>query len=160
MDTINFDNGKAWTVSNHLIWGNVGFGQSNFGYKKDIKFFNVFDTFSEAYDKFRLRNIIFNEISLTFGKNDALTLGGGQVSKGEAKVYFYTEDENFYSNKVSGWSAFIFYGFDFGLFEFLLGYRLQEIKSKEFTSDKTNSFFSEDYFVKGGQTQFGFGIKF
>ena len=62
--------------------------------------------------------------------------------------------------KVSGWSTFIFYSFDLDLFEFLLGYRLQEIKSNEFASDKTISSFSEDYSVKGGQTQFGFGIKF
>ena len=64
------------------------------------------------------------------------------------------------SNKISGWSAFAFYSFDLGLFEFLLGYRLQEIKTKEFTSDKTISSFSEDYSVYGGQTQFGFGVKF
>ena len=156
MDTIKFDNGKAWTVSNHFIWGNIGIGQSNFGYKQDIKSSNS----NDIYDQFRLRNIIFNEISLTFGKNNALTLGGGQVSTGEVEVYFYTEDENFYSNKISGWSAFAFYSFDLGLFEFLLGYRLQEIKTKEFTSDKTISSFSEDYSVYGGQTQFGFGVKF
>ena len=52
MDTIKFDNGKAWTVSNHLIWGNIGIGQSNFGYKQDIKSSNS----NDIYDQFRLRN--------------------------------------------------------------------------------------------------------
>ncbi len=108
MDTIKFDNGKAWTVSNHFFWGYIGIVQSNFGYKQDIKSSNS----NDIYDQFRLRNIIFNQISLTLGKNDALTFEEGQVSKGEVEVYFFTEDENFYSNKVSGWSTLIFYSFD------------------------------------------------
>ena len=156
MDTIRFDNGKAWTTSDYLIWGSLGFGQSNFGYKKDI---NSTES-SDYYDAFRLRNVIFNEISLTFGRNGAFTLGGGIVSKGQVEVYLYTEDEYFNSKNISGWSAFGVYSFDFGLFEFLLGYREIKIEAKEFMSNKTNSKFSKIYVVKGGQPQFGFGIKF
>jgi len=156
MDTIRFDNGKAWTTSDYLIWGSLGFGQSKFGYKKDI----ISSESSDYYDAFRLRNVIFNEISLTFGRNGAFTLGGGIVSKGQVEVYFYTEDEYFNSKNISGWSMFGVYSFDFNLFEFLLGYREIKIEAKEFKSNKTNSKLSKNYLVKGGQPQFGFGIKF
>ena len=33
-------------------------------------------------------------------------------------------------------------------------------EAKEFKSNKTNSKFSKNYLLKGGQPQFGFGIKF
>ena len=137
MDTIRFNNGKAWTTSDYLIWGSLGFGQSKFGYKKDI---NSSES-SDYYDAFRFRNVIFNEISLTFGRNGAFTLGGGIVLKGQVEVYVYTEDEYFNSKNISGWSAFGVYSFDFDLFEFLLGYREIQIEAKEFKSNKTNSKF-------------------
>ncbi len=156
MDTIRFDNGKAWTTSDYLIWGSLGFGQSKFGYKKDIKSTES----SDYYDAFRLGNVIFTEISLTFGRKGAVTLGGGIVSKGQVEVYLYTEDEYFNSKNISGWSAFGVYSLDFDLFEFLLGYRVIKIEAKEFISNKTNSKFSKNYVIRGVQPQFGFGIKF
>ena len=126
-----------------IILLNFTRSESKFGYKKDI---NSTDS-SDFYDAFRLRNVIFNEISLTFGRNGAFTLGGGIVSKGQVEVYFYTEDEYFNSKNISGWSAFGVYSFDFGLFEFLLGYREIKIEAKEFKSNKTNSKFSKNLII-------------
>ena len=109
---------------------------------------------SFSYKELNISNSNSSE-DISSGKS-ALDKDINSKTKGLVKGYqIVSAEEN-----ISGWSAFGVYSFDFGLFEFLLGYREIKIEAKEFMSNKTNSKFSKNYVVKGGQPQFGFGIKF
>ena len=86
-----------------------------------------------------------------------MTLGFGMPS-GEAKITSST-NTLYNSSNVSGYTLFSVFGIDYGSFEVLAGFRLNNVTYSEFESSSSNTL-SGEYTAWGGQPTLGVGYSF
>ena len=146
---VKFDKGSANSSSIHFTWGDFGVGQSEFFYGKDY----------DSDYSFRLKPIIFNEMSYSFGNNNNYTLGLGSIKSGDVGIYRSATNEDFRADKIQGNSSFFVYSFNLIFFEILFGYRYVKVEASDFFTF-TPSTVSEKYIIEGSHSIFGIGIFF
>ena len=132
------------TTSSSVIWNNWGIGQTT------EKFLN-----SSSGNTFDIQTQ-FIDLSYTTGESFTLTLGVG-VPNGTGKIITSSNTE-YNSSTVSGGGYFAVIGFEIGIFEFLVGHRMNNIEYSKFESGATA--LDTKYKVSGGQTMVGLGLSF
>ena len=132
------------TTSNTIIWNSWGIGQTS------EKFLNTnsgytFDTQTQ-----------FVDLSYTLGESWTTTLGVG-IPSGTGKITTNSNIE-YKSSTVSGSGYFAVFGFEIGIFEFLVGHRVNNVEYSKFESGSNT--LDTKYKVSGGQTMIGLGLSF
>ena len=102
-----------------IIWDKLGIGQSVFKLKTSI-----------SGDTYEIENTLI-EISYTFGDEFTLTLGGRSVTTGKLTITS-SDSEIFNSSKVDGFGYSSILGYDFGIFEILVGFQYTNYLFTEF----------------------------
>ena len=102
-----------------IIWDKLGIGQSIFKLKTSIS--------GDTYD---VENTLI-ELSYTFGDKFTLNLGGRAVTKGKLTITS-SDSEIFNSSKVDGFGYSSILGYDFGIFEILVGFQYTNYLFTEF----------------------------
>ena len=147
---------KTSNLSYSIIWGKYGIGQSYFEYIESNKYLSNTRTIDLSYS-FLLEGMIESYIKKTnkfifdlleFDNPEILsnlTTGIGICTNdrfpfdilpvpfvygGEGEIN--NSDGKFKSNKVFGWSVFGNLGVDYGVWEILLGYRINRFEHRDF----------------------------
>ena len=131
-------------TSNTIIWNSWGIGQTS------EKFLNTksgytFDVQTQ-----------FVDLSYTLGESWTTTLGVG-IPSGTGKITTSSNAE-YKSSTVSGSGYFAVFGLEIGIFEFLVGHRVNNVEYSKFESG--SSALDTKYKVSGGQNMIGLGLSF
>ena len=132
------------TTSNTLIWNSWGIGQTS------EKFLNTKSGYT--FDM----QTQFVDLSYTLGESWTTTLGVG-IPSGTGKITTSSNAE-YKSSTISGSGYFAVFGLEIGIFEFLLGHRVNNVEYSKFESVSTA--LDTKYKVSGGQTMLGLGLSF
>ena len=130
--------------SNSIIWNSWGIGQTTENFK-DSKSGYTFDM-----------NTQFVDFSYTLGRLWTMTLGIG-IPSGTGKITTSSNAE-YKSSTISGSGYFAVFGLEIGIFEFLVGHRVNNVEYSKFESGSTA--LDTKYKVSGGQTMIGLGLSF
>ena len=122
---INSDSQSTRSTST-IIWDRFGIGQSVFKFKTSIS--------GDTYD---LKNTLI-DLSYTFGDEYTLTLGSSVVYSGKLTITS-SESEIFISSNVEGSGYFTVLGFEYGIFEILLGYQYIRYAFIELESESSST---------------------
>ena len=107
--TYTSDSQELTSTTAIIIWDRLGIGQSVFKDKSSIS--------GDIYD---VENTLI-ELSYTFGDKFTLNFGGRAVTKGQLTITS-SDSEIFNSSKVDGFGYSSILGYDFGIFEILVGF--------------------------------------
>ena len=132
------------TTSNTIIWNSWGIGQTS------EKFLNT----KSGYN-FDMQTQ-FVDLSYTLGESWTTTLGVG-IPSGTGKISTISNTE-YKSSTVSGSGFFAVFGLEIGIFEFLVGHRVNNVEYSKFESG--SNALDTKYKVSGGQTMIGLGLSF
>ena len=132
------------TTSSYLILNNLGIGQTTEKFLK-TKSGYTFDMQTQ-----------FVDLSYTTGESWTLTLGLG-IPSGNGKITTSSNTE-YKSSNVSGGGYFAVFGLELGIFEFLVGHRVNNIEYSKFESG--SAALDTKYKVSGSQTMIGLGLSF
>jgi len=132
------------TTSSYVISNNWGIGQTTEKFLK-TKSGYTFDMQTQ-----------FVDLSFTTGETWTLTLGLG-IPSGNGKITTSSNTE-YKSSNVSGGGYFAVFGLELGIFEFLVGHRVNNIEYSKFESGSTA--LDTKYKVSGSQTMIGLGLSF
>ena len=132
------------TTSNTIIWNSWGIGQTS------EKFLNT----KSGYN-FEMQTQ-FVDLSYTLGESWTTTLGVG-IPSGTGKITTSSNTE-YKSSNVSGVGYFAFFGLEIGIFEFLVGHRVNNVEYSKFESGST--VLDTKYIVSGSQSIVGLGLSF
>ena len=138
------DSHSVKTTSNSLIWNSWGIGQTS------EKFLNTKSGYT--FDM----QTQFVDLSYTLGESWTTTLGVGFPS-GTGKITTSSNSE-YKSTTVSGSGYFAVFGLEIGIFEFLVGHRVNNVEYSKFESGST--VLDTKYKVSGGQSMIGLGLSF
>ena len=138
------DSHSVKTTSNSLIWNSWGIGQTS------EKFLNTKSGYT--FDM----QTQFVDLSYTLGETWTTTLGVG-IPSGTGKITTSSNAE-YKSSTVSGSGYFAVFGLEIGIFEFLVGHRVNNVEYSKFVSGSTT--LDTKYKVSGGQTMVGLGLSF
>ena len=138
------DSHSVKKTSNSLIWNSWGIGQTS------EKFLNTKSGYT--FDM----QTQFVDLSLTLGETWTTTLGVG-IPSGTGKITTSSNAE-YKSSTVSGSGYFAVFGLEIGIFEFLVGHRMNNVEYSKFVSGSTT--LDTKYKVSGGQTMVGLGLSF
>ena len=130
--------------SNSIIWNSWGIGQTTENFK-DSKSGYAFDM-----------NTQFVDLSYTLGRLWTMTLGIG-IPSGTGKITTSSNTE-YKSSTISGNGYFAVFGLEIGIFEFLVGQRVNSVEYTKFESGST--ILDTKYKVSGSQSIFGLGLSF
>ena len=122
---INSDS-QATRSTSTIIWDRFGLGQSVFKFKTSIS--------GDMYD---LENTSI-DFSYTFGDEYTFTLGSSAVYSGKLTITS-SESEIFISSNVEGSGYFTVLGFEYGIFEILLGYQYIRYAFIELESESSST---------------------
>ena len=117
--TYTSDSQELTSTTAIIIWDRLGIGQSVFKDKSSIS--------GDMYD---VENTLI-ELSYTFGDKFTLNLGGRAVTKGKLTITS-SDSEIFNSSKVDGFGYSSILGYDFGIFEILVGFQYTNYLFTEF----------------------------
>lgn len=117
--TYTSDSQELTSTTAIIIWDRLGIGQSVFKDKSSIS--------GDMYD---VENTLI-ELSYTFGDKFTLNLGGRAVTKGQLTITS-SDSEIFNSSKVDGFGYSSILGYDFGIFEILVGFQYTNYLFTEF----------------------------
>ena len=117
--TYTSDSQELTSTTAIIIWDRLGIGQSVFKDKSSIS--------GDIYD---VENTLI-ELSYTFGDKFTLNLGGRAVTKGKLTITS-SDSEIFNSSKVDGFGYSSILGYDFGIFEILVGFQYTNYLFTEF----------------------------
>ena len=132
------------TTSNTIIWNSWGIGQTS------EKFLNTKSGYT--FDM----QTQFVDLSYTLGESWTTTLGVG-IPSGTGKITTSSNSE-YKSTTVSGSGYFAVFGLEIGIFEFLVGHRVNNVEYSKFESGSTA--LDTKYKVSGGQSMIGLGLSF
>ena len=132
------------TTSNTIIWNSWGIGQTSENFLNTNSGYN-FDMQTQ-----------FVDLSYTLGESWTTTLGVG-IPSGTGKITNSSNTE-YKSSTVSGIGYFAVFGLEIGIFEFLVGHRVNNVEYSKFESGSTD--LDTKYKVSGGQTMIGLGLSF
>ena len=132
------------TTSNTIIWNSWGIGQTS------EKFLNTKSGYT-----FDIQTQ-FVDLSYTLGESWTTTLGVG-IPSGTGKINTSSNTEN-KSSTVSGSGYFAVFGLEIGIFEFLVGQRVNSVEYTKFESGST--VLNTKYKVSGSQSIVGLGLSF
>jgi len=124
--TYTSDSQELTSTTAIIIWDRLGIGQSVFKDKLSIS--------GDTYD---VENTLI-EISYTFGDEFTLTLGGRSVTTGKLTITS-SDSEIFNSSKVDGFGYSSILGYDFGLFEILVGFQYTNYLFTEFETESSTT---------------------
>ena len=130
--------------SNSIIWNSWGIGQTTENFK-DSKSGYTFDM-----------NTQFVDLSYTLGRLWTMTLGIG-IPSGTGKITTSSNTE-YKSSTISGSGKFAVFGLEIGIFEFLVGQRVNSVEYTKFESGST--VLDTKYKVSGSQSIVGLGLSF
>ena len=130
------------TTSNTIIWNSLGIGQTSERFL-DTQSSYTFDMQTQ-----------FVDFSYTLGESWTTTLGVG-IPSGNGEITTSSNAE-YNSSTVSGSGYFAIFGLEIGIFEFLVGYRVNNVEYSKFESGSTA--IDTKYKVSGGQSMIGLGI--
>ena len=108
--TYTSDSQELTSTTATIIWDRLGIGQSVFKDKAIIS--------GDTYD---VENTLI-EFSYTFGDKFTLNLGGRALTKGKLTITS-SDSEVFNSSNVDGFGYSSILGYDFGIFEILVGFQ-------------------------------------
>jgi len=117
--TYTSDSQELTSTTAIIIWDRLGIGQSVFKDKSSIS--------GDIYD---VENTLI-ELSYTFGDKFTLNFGGRAVTKGQLTITS-SDSEIFNSSKVDGFGYSSILGYDFGIFEILVGFQYTNYLFTEF----------------------------
>ena len=117
--TYTSDSQELTSTTAIIIWDRLGIGQSVFKDKSSIS--------GDIYD---VENTLI-ELSYTFGDKFTLNFGGRAVTKGKLTITS-SDSEIFNSSKVDGFGYSSILGYDFGIFEILVGFQYTNYLFTEF----------------------------
>ena len=117
--TYTSDSQELTSTTAIIIWDRLGIGQSVFKDKSSIS--------GDMYD---VENTLI-ELSYTFGDKFTLNFGGRAVTKGQLTITS-SDSEIFNSSKVDGFGYSSILGYDFGIFEILVGFQYTNYLFTEF----------------------------
>ena len=129
----------------NLIWGNWGIGTTSE---------NFLNTKSGYTFKMQAQ---FTDLSYTLGESWTATFGLGIPSGTGQITNIYNTDE-YKTSTVSGYGYFAVFGLEIGIFEFLVGHRINNVEYSKFESSLTT--LDSKYKVSGGQYMIGLGLSF
>ena len=132
------------TTSNNIIWNSWGIGHTS------EKFLNTKSGYT--FDM----QTQFVDLSYTLGESWTTTLGVG-IPSGTGKITKSSNSE-YKSTTVSGSGYFAVFGLEIGIFEFLVGHRVNNVEYSKFESGSTA--LDTKYKVSGGQSMIGLGLSF
>ena len=138
------DSHSVKTTSNSLIWNSWGIGQTS------EKFLNTKSGYT--FDM----QTQFVDLSYTLGETWTTTLGVG-IPSGTGKITTSSNAE-YKSSTVSSSGYFAVFGLEIGIFEFLVGHRVNNVEYSKFQDGSTA--LDTKYKVSGGQTMVGLGLSF
>ena len=99
----------------------------------------------------------FTDLSYTLGKSWTATFGAG-IPSGTGKITNTYSTDEYKSSTISGIGYFAVFGFEIGIFEVLLGRRVNSIEYSKFESDSTA--LNSKYKLSGSQSMVGLGLSF
>ena len=130
--------------SNSIIWNSWGIGQTTENFKD-----------SKSGYTFAM-NTQFVDLSYTLGRLWTMTLGIG-IPSGTGKITTSSNTE-YKSSTLSGSGYFTVFGLEIGIFEFLLGQRVNSVEYSKFQSG--SNVLDTKYKVSGSQSMVGLGLSF
>ena len=98
----------------------------------------------------------FTDLPYTLGESWTTTLGVG-IPSGIRKITT-SSNSQYKSSTVFGVGYFAVFGLEIGIFEFLVGHRVNNVEYSKFVSGSTT--LDTKYKVSGGQSMIGLGLSF
>ena len=126
---INSDS-QATRSTSTIIWDRFGIGQSVFKFKTSIS--------GDMYDLENTSIDLSYTFGDTFGDEYTFTLGSSAVYSGKLTITS-SESEIFNSSNVEGSGYFTVLGFEYGIFEILLGYQYIRYAFIELESESSST---------------------